>query len=125
MLAIECLVFGGRNMVTLHESLGKILTAFEYGTLFRRTDNGDMTGALITAELIVDTFHQWVLRTNNHHVNQVVHDKVFQFVELIHADRHVLSNRGGSSVSRSNEQFLTFLALSNLPGQCVLTTTTA
>ena len=125
MLTVECLIFSGRNVVTLHESLGEVLTAFEYGTFLRRTDNWNTGCAFIAEELIVDALYQGILRSYDHHVNEVVHDKVFQFVELVHSDRHVLSDLRGTCISRGNEQFLAFLALGDFPSKGVFTTATA
>ena len=125
MLTVECLIFSGRNVVTLHESLGEVLTAFEYGTFLRRTDNWNTGCAFIAEELIVDALYQGILRSYDHHVNEVIHDKVFQFVELVHSDRHVLSDFRGTCITRGNEQLLALLALGDFPSKGVFTTATA
>ena len=102
-------------MVSLHESLGEIFAALQYGTGFRWPDDGNPLGARIVLERVVNAIHQWVFRAYYHHVNLPFNGKVFQFVELVDADSNVLATVFCACIAWCDVQFLTFLALSNLP----------
>ena len=108
-------------MVPFHEGFGKVLAALKLCTGFRGTDDRNGGGARVGLEGIVDAFHQWVFRTDYHHVDAVLYGKVFQTVEVVGLDGHILACLHRAGIARCDEQFLTLCALRNLPCQGVLT----
>ena len=121
MLAVECLIACCGNVVTQHESFGKILGTFQNGTCLRRADDRDVLRAFILLQVIVDTFYQRVFGAHNNHVDIVVDDKLFYGFKVISLHGYILTATARASIARGNKKFLTLAALSNFPCQGVLT----
>ena len=83
MLAVERLIAGCGDMVALHETLGKVLGAFEYGTSLRRTNHGNVFCARIMLQVVVDTLHQRIFRTDYHHVDTISAYKLLDGLEIV------------------------------------------
>ena len=124
MFAVKGLITGGRDVVALHESFGKILRAFQHGTGLRGTDDRDILGTLVSLHIVVDTLHQRILRTYNHHVNFFGNHELLDYFKVISLHGNVDATIAGSGIAGGNKQFLTLLTLGNLPSQGVLATTT-
>ena len=125
MFAVERLIAGGGDVVTLHESLGEILRAFEYGTSLRRTDDGHILGTLIGFQIVVDALYQWIFRTYHHHVDVFSHHELLDDLEVVSFHGNVGATVAGTCITWCDVQFLTLLTLSDFPSQCVLTSATA
>ena len=102
VFAVEGLVAGCGNVVTLHESLSEILRTFEHGTSLRRANNGNMARALIAAEVVVDAAHQRILRTYHHHIDAIVGSKSLQRLKVVHADGHILAHLACAGIAGSD-----------------------
>ena len=113
--AVEGLILGCRDIVTLHELLGEVLAAFQYGTSLRWTNHWDVLGTFVSLEVIIDTLYQWVFRTNYHHVNTPLDSKVLESLEVVSLDVYVLANLLCAGVTWSDKKFLYFLALGDFP----------
>ena len=109
MLAVECLVACRGDVVAQHESLGKVLRAFQHGTSLRGTDDGDVLRALVLLQVVVDTLHQRVFRTYYHHVDAFFHYECLDGLEVVSLHGHILSTIAGASVAWSNIELLTLL----------------
>ena len=120
MLAVERLIAGGGDVVALHESLGKVLRAFEHGAGLRRTDDGHVLCPRVGLQVVVDTLHQRVFRSDDHHLDAPVGYELLDGLEVVGLHCHVLATVACSGITWSNIQFLTLAALSNLPCQGVL-----
>ena len=83
MLAIECLITGCGNVVTLHETLRKVFRTFEYGTCLGWSDNGNVLRAAISLQLVVDAFDQGILRAYDHHVDVFLHAEGLDGLEVV------------------------------------------
>ena len=121
MLTVERLVAGSRDVVALHEALGKVFRAFQHGTGLRRTDDRNACRTLVGLELIINATHQGVFGSYDHHVDIVLQDEFLQIVEFVDADGHVLAVVDCSGIAGRNEQLLAFRTLGNLPCQRMLT----
>ena len=100
VLAIEGLVAGRGDVVALHERLGEVLRAFEHSTSLRRSDDGDVAGARIAAEVVIDATHQRVFRSYHHHVDGMVGSEGLQCLEVVDADGDVLAHTARSGIAR-------------------------
>ena len=117
MLTVEGLVAGCGNVVALHESLGKVLRTFQYGTGLGGTYYGNVLRSLVGLHVVVDAFHQRVFRSHDHHVDLLLHTELLDGLEVVGLHGNVLSYVGRTRIARGNEKFLTLAALSNLPSQ--------
>ena len=124
MFSVKSLVACRGDMVALHECLGEILGPLQYRTSFRGTDDRDVLGAHVSLHIIVDTLYQWVFRTDNHHVDLLVDTELFHCLKVIRLHGNILTAVAGSRITWGNKQLLTFLTLSNFPGEGMLTSTT-
>jgi hypothetical protein len=113
------------DVVALHEGLGEILASLEHGTLTRGTDDGDGGGAHVVLEVVVDAVDQRILGAYDDHVDLMRKHEVLQPVEIVDADGHVLAHGRRTGIARSNVELVTFLTLSDLPCQCMLTPATS
>ena len=104
-------------MVPLHETFGEILAAFQYGTLFRRTDDRNVLGAAVVLQLVVDAFHQWVFGSYHHHVDALLNDKALDGLKVVGLDVDILAHFGCTRIAWSNKQFFHFFALGDFPCQ--------
>ena len=109
VLAVEGLVACGRDVVALHESLGKVLGAFEYGTGFRRAYDGDIRCALVLLQIVVDALHQRVFWADDHHIDAFLNNKLLDGFEVVGLHGHVFAAVAGAGVTWSDIQFLTLL----------------
>ena len=125
VLAIESLIACGGDMVTHHKVFGEVLRAFQHGTSLRGADDGDILRADISLQLIVDALYQWVFRTNHHHVDAFLDAECLDGLEVVGLHGYVLAAVARSGITRCDIQFLTFLTLSDFPGQCMLASATA
>ena len=125
MLTIERLVAGSGDVVALHKRLGKILRAFQHGTGLRGPDNRHMLRALVSLQVVVDALYQRVFRTNDHHVDILSYHELLDDLEVVSLHGDIDATICRTRIAWGNIQFLTFLTLSNLPSQCVLTSATA
>ena len=109
-------------MVALHETLGKVLGAFEYGTGLGGSDDGDVLQQVVVAEVVVDAFHQGVLGADYDHVDFVVQNELGDAVEVIGLEVYILAHFGRAGVARSNKELVYTRTLRNFPRQRVLAT---
>ena len=79
----------------------------------------------VSLEVVIDTFYQRVFRTYYHHVDVLFDTECLDGLKVIGFHVYVFTTLTRSCIAGGNKQFLTFLALSDFPGQCVLTTATA
>ena len=84
-----------------------------------------MLRALVSLQVVVDTFYQRVFRTNDHHVDILSYHELLDDLEVVSLHGNVDATIGCTRIAWGDVQFLTFLTLSNLPSQCVLTSATA
>ena len=120
MLAVEGFVGSGRDVVTLHECLGKILRALEYGTSLRRTDDRHYR-----IELIINALHQRVFWSYNNHSHVVVSHKLLDAFKVISLEGYVLTFAPYSvcaSITWCDEKGFTLVTLGYLPCHGVFTT---
>ena len=115
MLAVEGFVLGCRDVVALHKLLGEVLAAFQYGTCLGWSDHWDVVGARIVLEVVVNTFYQWVFRTNDYHIDCIFYCEVFESFEVVSLDIYVLADILCTGITWSDKEFLHFLALSDFP----------
>lgn len=125
MLSVESLVACRGDMVALHECLGEILGPLQYRTSLCGTDDRNVLGARVSLHVVVDTLYQWVFRTNDHHVDVSLHAEVLHCLEVIRLHGNVLTAVAGSRITWGDKQFLTFLTLSNFPGEGMLSSAAA
>ena len=111
--------------MALHETLGKILRAFQHGTGFRGTDDGHVLQQVVMAEVVVDAFHQRVFRTDHHHVDFFVDDELCHSIEVVGFDVDVGACKCGSGITGSDEEFFDARTLRNFPCEGVLTAAAA
>ena len=123
--AVEGLIGCRGDMVPFHEPFCKILTAFELGASLRRTDDRDVLRARVCLESVVDTLHQRILGTDDHHVDDVPDDEVFLSLEVIHPDGDILPHRCRARIARGDIEFFALRALRDLPCQRMLASATA
>ena len=125
MLSVESLIAGCGDIVTYHESFGKVFRTFQYGASLRGTDNRDVLGAQVGFKVIVDTFYQWVLRTYYYHINAFLYTELLNGFEVVGLHADILTAVACSCVTWCNKQFLTFLTLSDFPCESMLASATA
>ena len=125
VFTIEGLIACGGDVVALHESLGEILGTFQHGTGFRGTDDGDVLRAGVGLQVVVDALHQRIFGTNHHHVDLLFDAECLDGLKVVGLHADILATIGCPGIAWGDIQFLTFLTLSDFPGQCVLTTAAA
>ena len=111
--------------MALHESLGKVLGAFEYGTSFRRANDRDVFRTLVSLQIIVDAFYQWVFWPYDHHINLLFYAECLDSLKVIGFHIYVRATIACSGIARGNKKFLHAIALGNLPCESMLTSATA
>ena len=84
-----------------------------------------MLCADVVLQVVVDALDQRHLGANHHHVDGFLYTERFDGLKVVSLHFYVLSAFTRSCIARSDIQLLTLFTLSNLPGQCVLTTATA
>ena len=125
MLAVEGLIACCGDVVAHHKVLGEVLRAFQYGTGFRGTDDGNVLRAGVCLQVVVDTLHQRIFGTNHHHVDLLFDAECLDGLKVVGLHADILATIGCPGIAWGDIQFLTFLTLSDFPGQCVLTTAAA
>ena len=93
------LIAGCGDMVALHETFGKVLGAFEYGTSLRRTNHGNVFCARIMLQVVVDTLHQRIFRTDYHHVDTISAYKLLDGLEVVGLHGDILTAVARSSIA--------------------------
>ena len=121
----EGLVARGRDTVTHHEGLGKVLAALQRGTSPRGTYHGDTPQLFIIAEIVVDTLYQRILGTYHHHVDVVGEHESLDALEVGSRERYIFTHLARTGITRSDIQFLHSRTLAYLPSQGMLTSATA
>ena len=101
-----------------HESLGKIFRTFQLRAGLRGTDNGNAAQGLIALEIIVDAFHERVLRPYDHHIDIMVEGKAGHAVEVRRFEfRHVRASLRRAGIAGRDKEFFYFVALGDFPCQ--------
>ena len=101
--------------MTLHESLSKILTSLQHGSLLAGTYYRDGGQLCVGLEVIIDTLHQRILGAYHHHIDIILQTKVTYPLKIIGRQRYIGTHTGCACITRRNEQLFTTLALCYLP----------
>ena len=83
VLGGDTLVTSRRDVMTHHERLGEILASLQLRTRFAGADHGDSGQRLILLEVIVDTFHQGILRADYDHLYLMRQHKRLDRIEIV------------------------------------------
>ena len=138
MGCIERAVSGSRDAMTLHESLGKFLRAFQHCPCFRWTNHWYGAQCRIILEKVINTVDKRILRTNDHHIDAVFQHKTTDFLKVVDFYPYILGRSKAvlthfvvscdvacSGITRCHIQFLHLRTLAYLPCQCMFTTSTS
>ena len=120
IFGIDAFVAGGGDAMTFHETLGKLLTAFQLGTLGSRADDGDMLCGGVSGKVVVDTFYQRIFGTYHNHIYFFFQGESFQGREVGSFDSYILAYCTGTGITGGDKKFLYFRALGYFPCQSVL-----
>ena len=120
--AVEGAIGGRGDVVALHKRLGEVFRAFQHGTGFRRTDNGDVSQGGTRREIVVDALDQRVFRTDNDHVDVLLEHKTLNAFEVVGAQSDVGAHLRRAGITGGDKKLLDFGTLSDFPSQCVFAT---
>ena len=107
--------------MALHEALAEIFRTFKLGGCLAWTDNLYRTAF----EVVIDTIDQWILWTDDDHLNLLLVGKLGNLLELVDLDGYVLSVGGSACVAWGDKEFVTLGALCQLPCDGAFTAATA
>ena len=106
--------------MTFHEAFGKVFTAFELCSCLGRANHGDSARALIVVESVGNAVHKRVFRADNQHVDGVTGCESLDGLEVVDLQVDILATVPCTGIPRCNIEFVTFLALGNLPCEGML-----
>src|SRR5690606_22110283 len=107
--------FGCRNIMTEHELLGEVLTAFKSGAVYARPNHGYLFQVWIRLKVIPYALHQRCFRPHHHQFYAPVEAKLAKAGKIINTDGNILRHLRGAGIARGYIQRTATRALLNLP----------